>query len=66
MTCSPTRHPHPPHIGTSAQANAITERWIGTFRRELLDRMLILNAATFRRELLDRMLILNAATSNTR
>ncbi|MDQ3765516.1 MAG: transposase [Actinomycetota bacterium] len=25
------------------RANAITERWIGTVRRELLDRMLILN-----------------------
>ena len=28
------------------QANAITKRWISTLRRELLDRMLILNAAT--------------------
>ncbi|MDQ3886732.1 MAG: hypothetical protein M3308_06940 [Actinomycetota bacterium] len=25
------------------RANAIVERWIGTVRRELLDRMLILN-----------------------
>ena len=25
------------------RANAITERWIGTLRRELLDRMLIVN-----------------------
>jgi hypothetical protein len=28
------------------RANAITERWIGTVRRELLDRILILNGAS--------------------
>jgi putative transposase len=31
------------------QANAIAKRWIGTVRRELLDRMLILNQRRLRR-----------------
>jgi len=38
------------------RANAIAERWISTVRRELLDRMLVLN---------HRMLVLNRPTSNT-
>jgi transposase InsO family protein len=33
------------------RANAITKRWIGSLRRELLDRMLILNARHLRRVL---------------
>jgi hypothetical protein len=37
------RHLYPAHTSTSTQANAIAERWIGTVRRELLDRMLIVN-----------------------
>jgi putative transposase len=35
----------------SPQANAIMERWIGSLRRELLDRMLILNARHLRQVL---------------
>lgn len=35
----------------SPQANAIMERWIGSLRRELLDRMLILNARHLRQAL---------------
>jgi hypothetical protein len=38
-----TAHLYPAHTSTSTQANAIAERWIGTVRRELLDRMLIVN-----------------------
>ena len=34
---------HPAHAGAGARANAIGERWIGTVRRELLDRMLIIS-----------------------
>ena len=36
-------HAHPAHPGAGTRANAIAERWIGTVRRELLDRMLIIN-----------------------
>ncbi len=39
---TPTRAP---------RANAIMERWIGSLRREVLDRMLILNARHLRRVL---------------
>jgi putative transposase len=35
----------------SPRANAIMKRWIGSLRRELLDRMLILNAGHLRRVL---------------
>ncbi len=51
----------------TASSNAICERMIGTLRREVLDRLLIVNEhrhwermiGTLRREVLDRLLIVN-------